>query len=189
MFPGGTLVLCPEESWQTPGGAAPRVDSSPGQGRQAPRAAHLLQRSNRGTSFLSGRQTQPRGAGRDEVTGRGPNAAVFVTHSSGEGDSSFRPAIELGPGIIPTPGASQERIRTGFCQGAGVTAHGWLLPAGTWRSVTRSSGALPGHCHPASSAFPRAPPGDKPQAPGSQGTTVPYPNDLPFMSLPSPASC
>lgn len=188
-FPGGTLVLWPEESWQTPGGAAPRVDSTPGEGRQAPQAAHLLQRSSQGASSLSGRQTQPREARGDKVALRALNAAVFVTHTSEEGDSSLRPSTELGPGIIPTPGASRGRNRTGLCQGAGVTAHSWLLPAGTWRSVTPSSSARPGHCHPASSTFPRAPPGDKPQAPGSQETTVPNPNDLPFISLPSPAPC
>lgn len=136
-----------------------------------------------------GDKTQPREARRDKVALRALNAAVFVTHSSEEGDSSLRPSTELGPGIIPTPGASRGRNRTGLCQGAGGTVHGWLLPAGTWRSVTPSSSALPGHCHPASSTFPQAPPGDKLQAPGSQGTTVPNPNDLPFMSLPSPAPC
>ena len=183
-FPGGTLVLWPEESWQTPGGATPRVDSTPGQGCQALQAAHLLQRSSRGASSLSGTQIQPRGAGRDEVALRAPNAAVFVTHSSGEGDSFLRPSTELGPGIIPTPRASRGRNRTGLCQGAGVTAHGLLLPAGTWRSVTPSSSALPGHCHPASSK-PLQGTSPKPQAlRGQQSPTQMTSLSCPFQVLP-----
>lgn len=115
---------------------------------------------------------------------RPPNVAVFVTHSSGEGDSFLRPSTELGPGIIPTPRASRGRNRTGLCQGAGVTAHGRLLPAGTWRSVTPSSSALPGHCHPASSK-PLQGTSPKPQAlRGQQSPTQMTSFSCPFQVLP-----
>lgn len=115
--------MWPEESWQAPGGAAPRVDSSPGQGRQAPRAAHLLQRSSRGTSFLSGRQTQPRGAGRDEVTLGGPNAGMFVTHSSG-GKLLFQAFHRAWPWHHPDPWGFSGKDQN------------WVLP-GSWSNCTR----------------------------------------------------
>lgn len=72
----GDTGLAAEKSWQIPGKNAPRVDSTPRVGCQSPLEAQLLQGSNQGACPISGRETQPRGAGTDEVTFRSPNTEV-----------------------------------------------------------------------------------------------------------------
>ena len=153
-FPGVTLVLWLEESWQIPGRTTPNVDSTPGQGCQAPWAAYLLHGSNWGASSISGRETQPRGAGRDEVTLRAPNTGVFVADSLGEGKlPSFRPSTERDPAASPDPWDFSGGSRTGLRQRAGVLQ--CPLPRLLYTPPT--------------------PPGPKPQAPGLSGHNGPQP--------------
>lgn len=129
------------------------MDNTLGQWCQGPWTAHLLQESIGEASPLSGRETQPKGTGINEMNFGAPNTGLFVADPLGEGNTPV-----LGFPQSSTPGISLRGADLG-CGGAGVTTQLCSLQGG-------SSRALPAHCHPAPSLLP-------PQAPNPSALRPP----------------